>query len=49
MGMQYRVAGDLANSDAAMERSFWVGVYPGIDEAMAAHVVESLKHFCSRF
>ena len=49
MGLPYRVAGPLANSDAAMERSFWLGVYPGIDQAMAAHLIDSLKHFCSRF
>ena len=49
MGLPYRVAGPLANSDAAMERSFWLGVYPGIDQAMAAHLIDSLKHFCARF
>jgi len=28
----YRVAGSLRNSDIVTERSFWVGVYPGLSE-----------------
>ena len=31
--IERRVVGDLANTDAVMERTFFVGVYPGIDDA----------------
>ncbi len=41
----YRVAGTLANTDAIMERSFWVGVYPGIDAAMRNYVVGVVEEF----
>ncbi|SNQ49248.1 Lipopolysaccharide biosynthesis protein RfbH (fragment) [Frankia canadensis] len=30
----YRVVGDLTNSDVVTERTFWVGVYPGISSEM---------------
>jgi CDP-6-deoxy-D-xylo-4-hexulose-3-dehydrase len=44
-GRGYRVSGDLANTDIVMERSFWVGVYPGIDRAMLDHVVGCIESF----
>jgi CDP-6-deoxy-D-xylo-4-hexulose-3-dehydrase len=44
----FRVVGDLRNTDAVMNRSFWFGVYPGITPAMRAHVVETLRAFVRR-
>jgi CDP-4-dehydro-6-deoxyglucose reductase, E1 len=39
----YRVAGDLANTDAVMNRSLWVGVYPGLTPAMRDWMVEAFR------
>jgi CDP-6-deoxy-D-xylo-4-hexulose-3-dehydrase len=44
-GLPHRVAGDLNNTDIVMERSFWIGVYPGITDGMIDYVVETLTDF----
>jgi CDP-6-deoxy-D-xylo-4-hexulose-3-dehydrase len=36
------VAGELAVSDAIMNRTFWVGVYPGLTEAMLDYLADQL-------
>ncbi len=38
-GTGYRVAGELNNTDRVMRDTFWVGVYPGMDEAAVAEVI----------
>ncbi len=43
----YRVVGDLATTDLVMERSFWIGVYPGLDEAMLDYVLATFDEFLS--
>ncbi len=42
----YRVVGALTNTDQVMNQTFWVGVYPGLTEAMLAYVVETIHAFC---
>jgi CDP-6-deoxy-D-xylo-4-hexulose-3-dehydrase len=41
--VKFRVVGGLANTDAITERTFWIGVYPGMTQAMLDHMVESLR------
>ena len=41
----YRVAGELTGTDAVMARATWVGVYPGLTEAMRAFVAEEIRAF----
>ena len=43
--IEHRVVGDLANTDAVMNQTFFVGVYPGIDDARMDHVVDAFQRF----
>lgn len=47
-GPAFRVIGDLANTDAVMNRSFWVGVYPGLTGPMREYVADSVVSFVRR-
>ena len=42
----YRVAGDLTETDRIMQDAFWVGVYPGLSDAMLGYVGEQLVAAC---
>ena len=44
----YRVVGDLRNSDRVMHRTFWIGVYPGLTPAMLDYVLESIDEIASK-
>jgi CDP-6-deoxy-D-xylo-4-hexulose-3-dehydrase len=44
-GRNYRVAGSLENTDRIMEQTFWLGVYPGLDETMLDYVAERIEAF----
>ena len=40
--VQYRVVGELKNSDFVMNNVFWVGVYPGLSSEMLEYILEIL-------
>ena len=40
----HRVVGSLANTDRIMNRTFWVGVYPGLTEEMLVFVAGAIRH-----
>lgn len=42
-GNDYRVIGDLKNTDYVMNNSFWVGVYPGMEKKMLNEMVLRIK------
>lgn len=44
-GTGYRVIGDLPNTDAVMEQSFWIGVYPGMTEEKLQYMAETIREF----
>jgi CDP-4-dehydro-6-deoxyglucose reductase, E1 len=43
--IEHRVVSDLANSDTVMTRSFWIGTYPGLTEAMLDYMADSIIDF----
>jgi CDP-6-deoxy-D-xylo-4-hexulose-3-dehydrase len=43
--VQYRMVGNLPNSDLVMNQSFWIGVYPGITAEMLQYVIETFHEF----
>ncbi len=42
-GRDYRIAGPLTNADIVVDRTFWIGVYPGLGEAEIDFVIETLR------
>ena len=43
--VDFRVVGDLTNSDIVMHRTFWVGVYPGLTPPMLDYIADSILEF----
>ena len=39
----YRVAGELKNTDIITERTFWVGVYPGMTDDKLSYMAKTIK------
>jgi CDP-6-deoxy-D-xylo-4-hexulose-3-dehydrase len=46
-GSEYRVAGQLKNTDFVMNQVFWIGLYPGITPAVLDYMLESLHAVAS--
>jgi len=42
---QYRVVGNLDNTDYIMNNSFWIGVYPGLTKEMLDFMVDKIETF----
>lgn len=47
--VNYRVNGDLRNTDIIMNDTFWIGVYPGITEEMIGYVLDKFDEFLSSY
>ncbi len=42
---QYRVSGSLEQTDVVMNRTFWVGIYPGLTREMLDYLADTLLNF----
>lgn len=42
---EYRVVGELVNTDFVMNHTFWLGVYPGLGEEQYDYIVYSIVDF----
>lgn len=43
--VDFRVVGDLTNTDIVMNRAFWVGTYPGLTNEMLDFIADSIIEF----
>ncbi len=44
-GVNYRIYGDLTNTDKILNDTFLVGVYPGLTNEMIDYVISKIKEF----
>jgi CDP-4-dehydro-6-deoxyglucose reductase, E1 len=44
-GQNYRVSGELINTDVVMNQTFWVGTYPGLEMQQLDYIVDKLEEF----
>jgi CDP-6-deoxy-D-xylo-4-hexulose-3-dehydrase len=48
VGWNYRVAGELTNTDYVMNNVFWIGVFPGLTEPMLDFIAGTAIEFVAR-
>jgi CDP-4-dehydro-6-deoxyglucose reductase, E1 len=41
--VEYRIVGELTNTDNIMHNGFWIGVWPGIDKERLNYMIETFK------
>lgn len=42
---KYRVVGELNNADIVTERTFWIGVFPGLTPSHIAYMIDTISNF----
>ncbi|MGA8290059.1 MAG: lipopolysaccharide biosynthesis protein RfbH, partial [Acidobacteriaceae bacterium] len=47
-GVDFRVIGDLRNTDFVMRNVFWIGLYPGLNDAMLNYTIDTITAFANR-
>ncbi|ANN78318.1 lipopolysaccharide biosynthesis protein RfbH [Bordetella flabilis] len=45
IGRNYRISGELTNTDIVMNQTFWLGVFPGLQEAHLEYMVQKVQEF----
>ena len=46
--VDWRIVGDLTNTDIVMKRTFWVGTYPGLTPVMLDYIIASISEFMEK-
>ena len=47
--MNVKVNGTLDNADKVVDSTFWIGVYPGINQVMIEYVKEVFEKFITTY
>ena len=47
-GIDYRVAGPLANTDTIMNSSLWIGLYPGMGDGKLDYMIGTIRSYCGK-
>ncbi|QGM47784.1 lipopolysaccharide biosynthesis protein RfbH [Methylocystis heyeri] len=47
-GRNFRIVGSLENADAVVDRTFWIGVYPGLGDQEIDYMIEVIQNYCRR-
>ena len=42
------MVGELTNADIVTERTFWIGLYPGLTEDHLTYTAETIKDFVNK-
>jgi len=45
IGKNFRISGELTNTDVVMNQTFWLGVYPGLTNEMLDFIVDKIETF----
>lgn len=45
---EYRILNTLANTDKVMNDSFWIGIWPGLDDSHLSYMAAKLHEFCKK-
>ena len=45
IGQKYRVSGELTNTDKVMNQTFWVGVFPGLQQEHLDYIAAKIEEF----
>lgn len=43
--IEYRIAGELSNTDVTMNKTLWLGIYPGLGKGQLDYITEKLEEF----
>ena len=46
IGKNFRISGELTNTDIIMNNTFWIGIYPGLTCEMLDYTVSIIEQFC---
>lgn len=45
-GRNFRISGELTNANIVVDRTFWIGVYPGLETPEISYMIDAIDGFC---